>query len=95
MFVTNGFAGQVIVGHDANGMPIYGFVNMYNINVNSIRISNNDGVIAEAYFGPMEGARIGPGQHILWLFSFPPHTVFIQNADLSFLSTQATHSYSS
>jgi len=64
-----------------------------NLNVESITLSNGSGVIASAAFGGLNGASIAPYTNIIWTFKFGPDTVYMQNADLSYLKCNADVTY--
>lgn len=68
---------------------------VYNLRDISIRLSNKNGVIADAYFPSMQNAIIEPNSYIIWTFVFGPDTINLQNADLSYLETTSkiTNSY--
>ena len=66
---------------------------IYNIDVNSIRISNTSGIIAEDSFGRMHGATIAPNSFIVWSFVFPNTSVMLENANISWLETQWSSRY--
>ena len=93
MFVSNGYTGPVYVGDGVTG-PIYNYINMYNINVKTLRLSNSDGVIAEASFGIMDGVYLAANQYTTWTFCFPPDCVMNNNADLTHLITDTSSNYS-
>ena len=67
MHVTNGFHMSTV----------------YNLNNVSLEISNNQGIIAAADFGAMQGAMIGPYGSIIWTFVFGEDIVLIDDADLT------------
>jgi len=62
---------------------------VFNIHDVSIRLSNNETVIAEAYFGTLDGVVIQPKSYIIWIFVFSQDGIKVQNADLSYLITES------
>ena len=64
-----------------------------NINVEKIAISNKSGVIATANFGLLDGVVLAPYTHITWTFSFGADCVISPNANLSWLSVDASATY--
>ena len=58
------------------------------INVKSLTISNDDGVIASAAFGELDGVVLSYGQYCVWKFTFPADCVNAYNADLHHLLVQ-------
>jgi len=76
-FVTNGFMDRTV----------------FNIHDITIRLSNQDVVIAEGYFSSMPNAVIGPYSYITWTFVFDESAVITQNADLTYLKTESKVNY--
>jgi len=65
-----------------------------NINVDYLRISNSDGIIAEGSFDVLEDATIAPNGYITWTFIFSNDALMFQNADLTeFIRTDFSVSY--
>lgn len=72
---------------------INGFAhNVYNINVKSLSVANNNGVIAAANFSTLDGVTLAPYSHIVWTFCFSVDCVNSPNADLSQLIVSASTS---
>lgn len=66
---------------------------VWNIHDVQIQLSNDSGVIAEAYFSSLQDLQIGPKQSVIWTFQFGPDTVKMQGADLGILKTQSSTKY--
>jgi len=72
----------IMVAYISNGYQDRTIVNLRDI---YIKLSNKDGVIAEAIFFNLPGIQIKPQNYITYAFIFEEGTVYVQNADLSSL----------
>ncbi len=66
---------------------------VYNIHDVTLRISNEEGVIADAYFDELTDLRLEPGESVIWTFYFRPDTVQMLDADLYYLTTELSTRY--
>ena len=73
-----------------NGLP----VNVFNINVQNLELSNKTVKIAQGGFGVMQNAVIAPYSHVIWTFYFNTDCVLSPNADLTgFINCVSDTSY--
>lgn len=67
---------------------------VFNIHNVEIRVSNNEGIIAEGFFGELQGLQIGPMSSVEWTFVFSGDALIMNDADLGYLKTEYRNSYS-
>lgn len=66
----------------------------YNINVKKLAFSNEQGPIADAVFGTIDGLTVPAYGYTIWTFSFGGEAVLNAGADLSSLHYESSVSYS-
>ena len=57
----------------------------YNFELKQLTFENHSGMIADAYFGQLEGLSIAPYSYAIWTFHFSADVITQQGADLSYL----------
>jgi len=66
----------------------------YNIDVKKLAFSNEQGPIADAVFGTIDGLTVPAYGHTIWTFGFSGEAVLNAGADLSSLHYESNVSYS-
>lgn len=57
--------------------------NVFNISVTELSFANEDGAIASASFGDLQGLTLAPYTYAVWTFTFGPDCIERQGADLT------------
>lgn len=65
---------------------------VYDVEVKSLSLANNQGLIAEAAFGSLQGVTIAPYSYVIWAFRFAPEHVSASGAELSELICRSSTS---
>lgn len=69
--------------------------NVFNINVNELKFSNSDGLVASGIdFGVLDGVTLAPYTYVVWTFRFGGEAIDNYGADLSSLKCQSNVSNS-